>query len=291
MIVINQDRDKVMSYSQKMISIQTSDKFQLDGLLARPDQDDKIENNKTIIIMIHGLTMNFYNPFFISLLPYLTEHGYSVLLANNRGHDLFTTRHSFQQKRGAIWETFQDSILDITAIIELARSLDYENVVLSGHSMGGLKVIYFQSQIQQEIVKSIILISPVISMKGIYRFRLGDKFNRIVNKAKESVQKGYNDSLFSIYPVWPYTLSAKTIVSFMSDESEANIYRHIGKIKNPILVLLDDYERDYDLRKKAINSNRIDMLRIEGADHFYNGFEKLVADSMLRWLNEVYTPH
>ena len=177
--------------NQQLVTFKTSDQIELDGLLIKPNQKELVEDKDILFLFVHGLAMNFYCPLFINIISILIKNGYSALTVNNRGHDLTSTRRGFFEKeQGALWELFPDSYLDILAAINYSHSRGYKNLVLLGHSLGALKAVYYRSIIQDGSVRGIILLSPVRSMKSLYKFRLGTSFTEIVRKAEENVKKG-----------------------------------------------------------------------------------------------------
>jgi len=272
---------------QQLVTYKTNDQIELDGLLVKPFQKELIEGKDILFLFVHGLAMNFYCPLFINIISILVKNGYSALTANNRGHDLTSTRLGFFEKeQGALWELFPDSYLDILAAINFSHSLGYKNLVLIGHSLGGLKAVYYQSIVKDESVRGIVLLSPVRSMKSLYKFRLGNSFSEVVRKAVENVKKGNGDKVIALDSANPYILSSKTIVSYMGDESIASIYLHIGKIFSPTLLMLDDKEKDFDLKYMDQNISCFEIQRVIGADHFYNGKEIQAAEIIMQWLQK-----
>jgi pimeloyl-ACP methyl ester carboxylesterase len=251
-----------------------------DGLLVGPET----QGREDVFLMVHGLTMNFYSPLYLGLAKRFSHAGHTSLLFNTRGHDLFSTSDDFDRKSGAMWETIADCVEDIEGGIRFLLELGHRRVVLLGHSLGGLKVLYHSAHVQNQVVRSIVLCSPVRSMRAIYKFRLGERFEEIQERATECIRRGDPDRLLSLYPVWPYVLSAKSVVDFMSSDTRANVYKFIDKISVPLLVVLDGSEREYSLATDAKSAPRCDTVRVRNADHFFNGVQTQTADAILGWL-------
>lgn len=94
----------------------------------------------TIFINIHGTASNFYENYFIEILAKkLSEEEISMLSTNNRGAGVYDA----YQKTGAAVEKFEDCLIDIDAWIEFALKEGYRNIILSGHSLGTEKVVYY----------------------------------------------------------------------------------------------------------------------------------------------------
>ena len=102
----------------ELITFQTSDGFDLDGLVYTPEGDGA---RGLAALLVHGKTMNFYTGPGRILPPHLVPMGVSCLAMNRRGRDLGGIRDG-RGSYGGAWERFGDSQLDIAA--GLAELLD-----------------------------------------------------------------------------------------------------------------------------------------------------------------------
>ena len=115
------------------------------------------------LVWVHGLTSKFYAPTEIKVGRGVVDAGYLVVSGNNRGHD-FGSR--VRRNDGDVvlggggWERFDESPRDLAAWISFAASLGFERVALLGHSLGALKVVYYQAQRQDPRVAGVVAASP-----------------------------------------------------------------------------------------------------------------------------------
>src|SRR5262245_44508246 len=135
----------------ELVRTVTRDGLRLDGALSAP-ADPRPDAGSTLAasaaILVHGVASNFYtSSTFEPLIPKLQAMGLAVLSVNTRGHDsvfsasLGTVRRRF----GAAYEIVDDCRQDIGAWIEFLKGRGHQRVVLIGHSLGALKVVYFQA--------------------------------------------------------------------------------------------------------------------------------------------------
>jgi len=68
-----------------LITVETADGVELDGALYRPDDDAR--QRSQAVLMVHGLTWNFYRGPSRWLPPLLADAGYTCLSLNMRDHD------------------------------------------------------------------------------------------------------------------------------------------------------------------------------------------------------------
>src|SRR3989344_240782 len=143
------------SMNYPIVQVKTPDDVWLYGLYLRP------ENSGTIFVNIHGTASNFYEGYFIEVLAQqFWSEGISMLSTNNRGAGVYDA----YQKTGAAVENFEDCLIDIDAWIELAIKERFKNIILSGHSLGTEKIVYYMSNGKYaDKVSSIILLGPADS--------------------------------------------------------------------------------------------------------------------------------
>lgn len=153
-----------------IVNIFTEDKVQLYGLYIKP------QTSNSIFINIHGTASNFYEEDFIKYLTEdFMENNISMLSTNNRG----TGVYDCYAKTGSAVEKFEDCIKDIDAWIEFAIKQKYKKIILSGHSLGTEKVVYYMSNGKyKNKVNGIILLAPADSYAS--HRQLNGKPNRTI---------------------------------------------------------------------------------------------------------------
>ena|SRR3989338_3438709 len=148
----------------ELVWTKTKDDLELYGLLKESAL------HKRILINVHGTASNFYEEDFIAnFAKELPKIGISVLSTNNRG----AYGLEVYQNSGAAIEKFEDCLLDIDAWIEFSIKRGCKEIILSGHSLGTEKVVYYMANGKyRSKVIAVILLAPADSY-GSHRFHEG----------------------------------------------------------------------------------------------------------------------
>ncbi len=266
-----------------IIEVQTEDKFGLFGLLSQSN------NNKTIYLNIHGTGSNFYcEPFQKIFYEELPKFGIDVLFTNNRGSSALES----WQDTGAALEIFEDSILDINAWLNWCLKHGYTKIILSGHSHGTEKVVYYMSQGKyKDKISAIVLMGFADSVGTQLKFEKTIKSN-LMSEAKEKVKLGKGYELLTSHrraQAGELPISAKTYINYFSDNSvlskvtpfrKGNTLPMIRSIKIPILAIIGDHD-EYTIIpiKKAMmllekENNLVEVHQVVGSGHCYEGHQK-----------------
>ncbi len=285
----------------RFVRVTTKDKLILQGLLYEPEQ-----KTQEVVIHIHGMGGNFYeNRFLDSMAEDFTNNGWAFLIVNTRGHDMMADFPVEGEKErykriGNAWERFSDCVLDIKAWVNFINTEGFKNIVLQGHSLGAVKVVYYLVKTEDKRIKRLLLASPPdmvkLSQKWEHHSEMLTLAQKMIKdkKGKEILPKQLDN--------W-YYLSAATYVDFSLPENPINIFNiHepnasslLGKVDVPVLAFIGT--KDYCtvvpakkgleiLKKKAVNCPKFDTLFIEGATHSYFGHEKEVARLVSNWINK-----
>jgi predicted alpha/beta hydrolase len=115
--------------SLELVTISTADGTELDGALYQPDA--KRQRRRASILMIHGLTWNFYRGPSRWLPPLLAADGYACLSLNMRDHDLSEPKD------------FELAHHDLRAGIDFLEAGGSADVVLLAHGFACNKVICY----------------------------------------------------------------------------------------------------------------------------------------------------
>ncbi len=282
--------------------IYTKEGLELHGALYQPDK--KV---KTVLAHIHGMAGNFYeNKFLDHIAETLTKNNIAFAPFNNRGNGSIKDFVKITRKGlsfdiiGNAYERFEDCVSDIKAQIDFLERQGYENIHLSGHSLGSPKIAYYLAKTKDKRIKSIILVSPS-DMLGLVRDE-PKRFKQDISIAKKMIKQGKGNELMPRF-VWDeYPISAKTYLSIFNDNSKAGIfnfynpkdeYKTLSKINCPIftvmgrkddvlIIPIEDIMRI--IKEKSKSSPRCESKIISNADHIYVGFEKSLAKAILTWI-------
>ena len=243
-------------------------------------------NNKKCIIYIHGFNDYFYQ---YHISDYFMENNYDFysITLNNYG--------STKTDKIYYINNFKDYFIDIDNSIEYIKNQkNYNNILLFGHSMGGLlSIIYLDSGFYKDYINGLILNSPffefynekimIILIKTIgyilgYFFpkiKLRKENNKPNNYSKAIKKRFYFESKYKLSTSPVYAGWIKTII-----DNQMKIKNKKIKINKPIICLSSDKSNlkfddksDSILNINDINkycnfiSNNINYIYVKNAIH------------------------
>lgn len=273
-----------MGLTYEIVWTETKDKLGLYGVLKEG------RKSRTILINIHGTASNFYEEDFITTFAReLPELGISVLSTNNRGAGVYDA----YQKSGAAVELFEDCLIDIDTWIEFAFKRGYNKIILSGHSLGTEKVVYYMNNGKyRKRISAIILLAPADSFAEQHNF---------LKKAEKLIKLGKSrsfldrDSYSGIMPK-----SAKSLVNFLGKGSKVQqaLPFHSGKlldyrkIKIPILAVIGD-KHEYTvlpipeaLKLMRKENKNTETHQLKNCNHDFEGKEEELTEIIKNFLKK-----
>jgi pimeloyl-ACP methyl ester carboxylesterase len=282
----------------------TEDGIELQGFLCTPTT----QTGKTAVLHIHGTAGNFYeNRFVDHIAETLASMGCAFLTINTRGHDIaatFLQRTATELKSveiGSAYERFSDCLKDISAWLTILEESGYSNVVLEGHSLGTMKAVFYCSEIRDDRIKGLILMSPADSI-GCQEKRLGDRFPVALQLAKQMIKEG-REREWMPSDLFMYPVSAMTYAERFDPQTKramfnfAGTYRksfeELARIRVPILAFLGTVNEAIVGESKAFLSQLSEVTKacpecktaiIQGAPHSYLGHERKVAQLIEHWM-------
>lgn len=286
--------------------ILTKDGLELHGLLYEPDQ-----KTESVLVHVHGMGGNFYENKFIDFIAReLTDSNIAFCVFNNRGCEFL--KETYQTKSdgtsniirvGTSYENFEESILDIEASIDFVLLQGYNDIHLSGHSLGCSKVAYYMLEKVDQRIKSLLFLSPS-DMLGLVR---NDKntFDEQISEAKALVASGKGEELMSKW-VWDdYPICARSYISLFGDKARDGIFNFynpedqldsLSKITIPVYSVMgrnDDaltvpIEETFARLEKALtSSSKVNTEILGDANHGYRGHEQDLSSAVTCWLKSV----
>ena len=199
-----------------------------------------------LVICLHGVASNFYaSTLMQSLSTALEQKGLDVLRVNTRGHDNICTIGSEDGARrlGAAFEIVDDCRHDIAGWVKLASSRGYQDVILLGHSLGALKVIYSQAHEPLDQVSAIVAISPPrLSCQAFMEAETSSLFLESLERARQRVDQGQGEELIEIRFPLPLQISARGYLDKYGPGERYNLLEFISQIRSPLLVTFGSLE-------------------------------------------------
>lgn len=281
----------------ELVSFQTEDGVRLHGALFT---NSRVPNRDIAVIGTHGAASSFYTSVTGFLCPAMPSHGYPTLSMNLRCHDRFYAT-----------SIFEDCEKDFAAGVQFMKEQGYNRVVLFGHSLSVTQILYYMARAQEPAVVGLALSAGHDDLRSVapsYWETVVDdpqaEYERVLAECRKLVDEGDGDRLI-IIPWWRpdpklklrqhyRETSAQTFVSYRAPESNCNASMWMPQIETPSLLISHSKvdtaaspEMMKRLEKLATRAPIVDYVEIEGAGHFYVGYEDELVGILAKWIDKV----
>lgn len=269
----------------ELVSIPTGTGQPLDGAYYEPDGGV----TAGAVLYFHGNTMNFYVGGARFLPPALAKLGYAFLAFNRRGHDILSTRTSRIAEGGAFQST-AEALEDNRLAARWLAARGFAAPVIIGHSNGGM--LATQHVVDHPQTPALVLLSagrggPQENRRtGTEKIFAVDSMDELTARARALVGAGRGRDLMFM-PGWWYVISAESFLDRI-----ATVPDTIGlapKIECPVLAIRGDKE-DVDRYPaeefQAAAGGPCTVEIVADCDHFYNGKNEVVAETVSGWLGK-----
>lgn len=284
----------------------TEDGLELQGLFVTPEDGA----TSSTVVHTHGLDGNFYeNRFIDHVADACVGAGFNFITANNRGHDYISDfivespsspEFSYRQI-GGMYEIFEESVLDIAAWVDFARSRGSTRIVIQGHSHGALKAVYYFTKGDLTGVEGLVLLSPSDDF-GKQRASLGDEFGPALKLAEGLIKDGKELELLPP-GIFHYPISARSyydifrpgspLALFNVSGSDRSEFPELASVRVPVLMIVGSVEEAFlgdsgefleAARELMPNAPGFDGAVLYGAPHNYLGSDAEVGLKIGAWL-------
>ena len=255
-----------------------------------------------LVICLHGVASNFYaSSLMQSLGESLNQAGLDVLRVNTRGHDNCSTIGSSDGARrmGAAFEIVDDCRHDIAGWVELARQRGYQEVILLGHSLGALKVIYSQVHDPIDEVTALLAISPPrLSCQAFLAAETSSLFGESLELAQQRVDEGRGEELIEIHFPLPLLITARGYLDKYGPGERYNLLTFIEQVRSPLLITFGSLEVEQGSIAFAGLAEAVGHATaakpdwpgtvevIQGADHHYSDRRGELGKLVSSWLSD-----
>jgi predicted alpha/beta hydrolase len=213
--------------SVELVTINTADGVELDGAMYQPEAK---QERRASILMVHGLTWNFYRGPSRWLPPLLAGEGHACLSLNMRDHDLSEPKD------------FELAHHDLRAGIDFLEGRGSAEIVLLAHGFACNKVV-------------------------CYAGLSGDQRLRRCVLATFGAVKAYRPEIWA------------TVLHRASDMRGATLV-----VQGAADPLIEARERAGEL-VAAAPASRIDVVLLDGANHYFDQRHRELANSIGAWLH------
>lgn len=258
----------------ELVSVEASDGVRLDGTFSRADKEPAL--GVDLVIFHHGRGTNFYNPSMAQVLTEsLVNEGCSVLRVNNRGHD-----HAYQTRQGwlgSAYEIVDDFHRDSAAWLDFAEVAGFERILVWGHSLGAVKLLYLLGTAPDErIVRAIASSPPRFHYAMFVEGAEGAGRLATFERADALVAAGQPDALVEFEFGNPLWFSAGSLLDKYGPDDRYDFYRHLPNVEVPLLLTLGGLENGLGFAPLAVDGPafadqhaNLTYATIDGADHSY----------------------
>ena len=276
----------------ELVQVATADGVVLHGLLQTP------EHPRGAVLMMHGNSSSFYQPFFAHFAERMTALGWAALRANNRGHDVVSRGDApgsaSPRYLGAAFERVDECRHDWAAWIDHLERRGRLPLVVWGHSLGAVKTAYYLARHGDGRVAAAVLASPPrLAHSRLAQGVHAEAIRRQLEEARRLAESGRPEALLPIALPTPFLCSAATYLDKYGPEERYDVVRLLEEVEVPVLVLTGEREVAEDLPfiglPEAIEElgrrrPRLTHVSIPGADHHYTGRQPLAFERVAEWL-------
>lgn len=287
-----QPGDATQAHTEEFVLAQTADGLRLDGAVIRPAVR---EPKPVALVWVHGVGGRFTGK--IGLGRLMAAEGYTSLTGATRGSHFGLILRPGEGGRpvlgGACWELFEESPLDVAAWIDTAEALGLGAVALVGHSLGTLKVGYYQATRQDARVVGVAAVSPPRRASEL-RPEYVALAERMVaeGRGQELLPRGAHHVNAGLMSAQTFRNRARTnldVYGFHPARPGAPPPR-VAAIRCPLFASFGTLEPAVGgeaelaaLRRNATAAPRVETHLVEGANHGYAGREKELAALLTTW--------
>ena len=285
-----------------LVDVTTKDGVRLDGTLRKPDSGRE-SSGPDLCILHHGLAGNFYAPGLLSdFADALLEAGIPVLRVNARGHDPVSRDAISRTPYGGAYERLSDCVHDWEAWINFAEAAGYRNILVWGHSLGGLKTIYYLAHTHDPRVRLGIATSPPRFSYSDYQISEGwERFHDEERRARGHIDEGRPATLMEVAYPNGLLITAEGFVDKYGPEDNYNILKLLPRTTHPLLVTVGALEGvvindvnslmafrglAHQLEKLSGEVENMTFLTIPGGDHQFNGVRQDGWEIIQGWLSQ-----
>ncbi len=227
----------------------------------------------------------------------LAAKGYTVLsLMHRHSRDEFQT-------------LFEDIVYDIDTGLDFLEARGMQELVLAGHSIGSIRITYYQASTQDPRVKALVHFAPTADMGGRdgAGSRRSDRYEENVAIAQAAVAAGHGKRDLSPDPnpetalkpdVWidagrGYLYNAEAFLSHWGPEAKTNNSDWMPKVTVPMFMMAGTHDsavppgRMDELKRLAVKSPKVDHVTYPEVNHLFEKAWDQSVNDMVAWLNDI----
>lgn len=307
--------------STLIIDPRSTDGLQLSGLLFSAESSN-IHKSAVIYLHWNGSKGIFYAHKWNSVVSEVFGlEGIAYCTFNNRGGTLINHLDTYDQngncidqKNSGVWyEKIEDCVYDIDGVVEYLRNLWYERFFLMGKSTGANKICVYHDILKKQGRKTPLSGYILLSWGddvGLWHEDMGiELFQEVLSNAQKAIQKNrggerpvirrcfledfsYQSAEDILGPDGPYNCFP-FFEAFQERLGTKKLFEAFSWLDIPTLVIYgenDEYVRfpmDEVIKVLQSCNSNAQYQTISGADHWFEGYEKILAERIVSWLHSV----
>lgn len=268
------------------------------GALLRPQREPA--GDVDAIVLCPGTSAEFFSPPLPAVAAAAAAAGYAALTLSTRGRGI-VWRDRQTGFQGAAFERISDCVADFAGAIDWLGERGYRRVVLWGHSLSGVKVLYAAAHAPHSSLVGVISVAgPRWSAEHYRSLPVAAEFERHRETAERMVAAGRGGDLFPVtFPLGPTFQTAEGWLDKYADETY-NPLRWADRITLPFCRI--DAEGDLAVAQYGMAGLAEQLLAraqptpfnravvIANTDHIFTGAHSQLADTVVDWLNTLRAP-
>lgn len=245
--------------------------------------------SKPALVILHGFLQTHNFSMIQSMTDELADSGYTILAPTlTLGIDKRTQSMTCDLIQS---HQFGDHHAELDHWIAWLAHQGHKEIILIGHSSGGLRILSYSDQ-QHKVSASIL---GLIAINPTMPHSANDitEINKNLNKARSLLSDDNNEPhKFTLaYCNNTYTSSAAAYFSYTSI-SENTFYSYLKKNHHPVVMIMGTEDKLSPINwSNKLKKQGAKIINIDGANHFFNnGHEFELFDSVINAVQQLVKP-
>ncbi len=278
--------------ADELVDVRTSDGIPLTGVLADVPLPERPARFDAALLM-HGAGGGFDEGILGVFAATLEAGGIATLRADNRGHDIVNRGDGRGRMLGTAFERLDDCVHDWRAWIDLLAERGYRDLLLVGHSLGGVKCAFYLAHEQDARVRGCVLASPPrLNTERMLASERGGEFAKTLAEAQALVAAGRPDDLVHTTFPLPSIAGARAYIAKYAAGTRYDVFANLADVTCPVLAFTGDREfgdplfRDHPGDYETLRDRKADVehVVVPGGDHVYRRARPFVTERLLAWV-------
>ena len=280
----------------EFVRYKTEDQEILQALLWFPEED-----TKTAVIYVPSATGGFSGQHDITpIARAITRKGYAFMATNVR---------TVGVPNGWTFARFEDCVQDVEAAVRYAKSRQFENLALVGHSLGGPRAMYYWVQTREPSIRALVFMGSIVSPYEEAQLRWPEskraEYDAFLQKIREIVSRGRGEEVLTfrdyfLPPVPPsLTLSARTFLNLFGAPAECNAstVKFGNQVTIPTLVVHSTHDEiavpknAEEIYASLTSARQRDLIWVEGSHMLAQAEDaRKYGEVIGNWLSKIVAP-